>query len=343
MSGPRERRLSPLFTWRSALADADVSAVADHVALRLSTYMSERGDSAFPSLERLARECKRSKGTVISALRELEEKGWLVKTTGGGRGHSNIYVAQVPGETVRLLNRSGVVESGDESLAGGAHSPSDATGGRKSRESRPDAETVQREDRFPAVSAEAETVLSAPKRVQTRPVNGAASAPEDVRTTPRRRQDGLDHDVISPVPAAAGEGERDVLLEQLRWSLTAELGCEPLTRSEHGAWGRAVAELAEAGATPAQIEARCAAYRRRWPQAALTPLALVRWWGMLGAAVDGLASSSAATCEDWIERTSWQIDGDDAHWIVEQWTGLDDDARARLHVRVDTVREERAA
>lgn len=95
---PRDKgKLSALFTWRSALAEAEeVTSTEDHVALRLSTFMSERGDSAFPGVPRLARESKLAESTVRDALKALESKGWLVIQRGGGRGRTNRYEARIP-------------------------------------------------------------------------------------------------------------------------------------------------------------------------------------------------------------------------------------------------------
>jgi Asp-tRNA(Asn)/Glu-tRNA(Gln) amidotransferase A subunit family amidase len=143
------------------------------------------------------------------------------------------------------------------------------------------------------------------------------------------------------VPAAAGE--REDLVEQLRWALTAELGCRPTTRSEHGAWEKAIAELADAGATVEQVRERCALYRRRWPSMALTPIALVRWWGWLGSAGAGFVDTKLESRERWIAESSWQIEAEDAHWIVDEWDSLvDDEQRARFHELVDAARQQRA-
>jgi hypothetical protein len=133
----------------------------------------------------------------------------------------------------------------------------------------------------------------------------------------------------SSVPAAAGEGDDPT--EQLRWALTAELGCTPKTRSEHGHWSKAIAELVEAEATAEQVRDRCALYRRRWPTAALTPIALVRHWGFLGSAESGVAEAK----EEWVEKTSWQLDREDAHWIVDEWDDVDDEQRQRFHELVE--------
>lgn len=50
------------------------------------------------------------------------------------------------------------------------------------------------------------------------------------------------------------------------------------TKSERGAWNKAVADLRAAGATPLEVFDRCAAYRDRWPNVSLTPTALARRW-----------------------------------------------------------------
>lgn len=54
-----------------------------------------------------------------------------------------------------------------------------------------------------------------------------------------------------------------------------------LTRSALGALHRAHAELREVGATPEQVHERAKWYRRKWPQAALTPMALAKHWSQL--------------------------------------------------------------
>lgn len=95
------RRLSPLFTWRAALRHDDrLNATARHVGLALSLYMNEAGDSAFPSIRRLADDCARGLSTIQRALNDLEDCGWLTVTRApglpGGRGRTNDYRATIP-------------------------------------------------------------------------------------------------------------------------------------------------------------------------------------------------------------------------------------------------------
>lgn len=50
------------------------------------------------------------------------------------------------------------------------------------------------------------------------------------------------------------------------------------TASERGAWNKAVGALRAVRATTGEIEAKAAAFRRRWPHVSLTPTALARHW-----------------------------------------------------------------
>lgn len=56
-----------------------------------------------------------------------------------------------------------------------------------------------------------------------------------------------------------------------------------LTSSARGAINKAVKELRDIAATPAEIEAKAADYRKTWPDITLTPTALVKHWGQLAA------------------------------------------------------------
>lgn len=97
---PQRAMLSPLFTWRGAIADSSLPPNARLVALTLSLHMNERGGSAYPSVARLVSETGLSRRAVQRALRVLEESGYLqlVAGVGGGRstrgcGITRTYVA----------------------------------------------------------------------------------------------------------------------------------------------------------------------------------------------------------------------------------------------------------
>lgn len=93
-------RFKPLFTWRSAVCESDLAPTTRHVALTLSLYMSERGDSARPGAPTLARDTGLSVRAVREHLAELERRGWLRLVERGGlkgeRKKANEYRAVVP-------------------------------------------------------------------------------------------------------------------------------------------------------------------------------------------------------------------------------------------------------
>lgn len=92
--------LKPLFTWRSAISDSELSSTHRHVAIALSLYMSERGDSAHPGPSRLAQDTGLHVSTVKEKLADLERLGWLRCIVRGGRRgqrrQANEYVAAFP-------------------------------------------------------------------------------------------------------------------------------------------------------------------------------------------------------------------------------------------------------
>jgi len=77
---------------------------------------------------------------------------------------------------------------------------------------------------------------------------------------------------------------RDPIWDALVQGITGQRDLPYQTpRSERGRWNRAAKELREIEAEPSDVLARCRAYRRIWPNVALTPTALVSNWTQLGA------------------------------------------------------------
>jgi hypothetical protein len=92
--------LSPLFGWRSAIASSSLDPPSRHLALTLSLYMSERGDSAWPSVATLVSDTGLSERTVQVHLGKLIKGGWLTSTPRklpDGSRTSNLYTAAIPG------------------------------------------------------------------------------------------------------------------------------------------------------------------------------------------------------------------------------------------------------
>lgn len=127
------------------------------------------------------------------------------------------------------------------------------------------------------------------RRVQTAPTQGgsresAATPTRSCAATGGRNPAALTRAIENesqlerkaPAAADAMASDRDVVWD----SLLAVCGVDPLaiTKSSRGAYNRAVKDLRELGATERDIVIRATVFRRRWPDASLTPTALARRW-----------------------------------------------------------------
>ena len=76
-----ERKLSPLFTWRSVICsdDGPEDPITRWVLIALSLHMNELGDSCFPSIALLARETALANRTVKKHLKLAAEAGWILR------------------------------------------------------------------------------------------------------------------------------------------------------------------------------------------------------------------------------------------------------------------------
>lgn len=106
---PSPRALKPLFTWRSAIADSDLPPTTRHCLLALSTYMNERGGSAFPGASLLAHDTGLHLRTVRGALSDAVARGWLeVVEKGGapkdGPRRASVYRACVPANVTESVS-----------------------------------------------------------------------------------------------------------------------------------------------------------------------------------------------------------------------------------------------
>lgn len=314
----RSRSLSPLFTWRTSIKNSDLIARDKHVALTLSLYMNEAGDSAFPSLELLAADCSRSKSTISEALAELEQSGWLVKVKhGGGRGHRNHYEASVPEETVLGADGSGASSDGAEEARAGVGDALTAADGADRGNTLADAETV----RAPNVSGEAKGYAQDEETVRGGGVKGLAVVPESVRTTSRTTAAAAELAALLEPDAAAGLEHE---LEQLQAGRTLR------------ALAVADPDRALAWIQTAKIEAdrNAAGFVRRGLESGEWP------------SRRGDSFRTASSTRSWIENTSWRLEPEDAHEILDERAStltITSDELAELHRLVDDIREARAA
>lgn len=97
--GRQREQIAAVVGWRRALNSpwSDADKIERHVGLSLGLYMSEAGDSAYPSAETLSEDAAWAESTVREALLGLEAKGWIVCVRrGGGRGNSTEWASAIP-------------------------------------------------------------------------------------------------------------------------------------------------------------------------------------------------------------------------------------------------------
>lgn len=94
-----------------------------------------------------------------------------------------------------------------------------------------------------------------------------------------------------PLAAAPRERKNDPLWD----TMLRVCGIDPngLTKTARGQINAALKELRDIAATPADLQAKAAAYRKTWPEMSITPTALVKHWGQLAVKAGG-----RARCDD---------------------------------------------
>jgi hypothetical protein len=71
--------------WVKAVRGADISSSEYRVLLNVYSYTNGAGERAYPSVARLAQDCRLSESSVKNSLRALEKMAWLRKVKRGGR------------------------------------------------------------------------------------------------------------------------------------------------------------------------------------------------------------------------------------------------------------------
>jgi hypothetical protein len=101
-------------------------------------------------------------------------------------------------------------------------------------------------------------------------------------------------DKIEPKDSSSDADNERKLKGELRDEVvrTCELDPSALTRSAKGSLNRAVVDLVGVEATPAQVHERAGAFRRRWPDATLTPSALAKHWPACGGPTTAVQESA---------------------------------------------------
>jgi hypothetical protein len=97
---------------------------------------------------------------------------------------------------------------------------------------------------------------------------------------------------LSPSTKRGAARKRDELFDAVTEACGIEVAT--ITPSGRGKVNKALKELRDVGATPADVRDRAQRYRRRWPNVSLTPTALAGHWGELATDGSGLPPDANA-------------------------------------------------
>lgn len=110
----------------------------------------------------------------------------------------------------------------------------------------------------------------------------------------RERYEGLsDEEGETTSPA----GQPETRKRDLLWDAVMDvcgIDTTAITAKARGRYNEAVGQLRKAGATPAEVYERAAAYRLRWPNVSLTPSALASRWPECNGRQPALSNGQAA-------------------------------------------------
>lgn len=108
--------------------------------------------------------------------------------------------------------------------------------------------------------------------------------------TPKRQESAIES-------VGSDEPRKDLLFEALAEVCGMSLG--ELTKSARGSMNRATKELRDLSATPAEVERRAQAYRKKYPGIELTPSALAKHWPALSANGNGSGATVVRPTSHW--------------------------------------------
>ncbi len=259
-----------------------------NVLMALADHAHADGSKSYPGVDRLAYYAEKEPRSIKRILRKLEGMGLIVPTAHqeGGRGHATEYQVTPEAGPTLSFDEWKAARKGD-------------TGDTDSVET---TEIAVSERVTPVVT---KGDAGQPERVTLGVANGGADDTPTIRPSENlpdpcgstlaagwkcsNQVPCWLHPVI--LPEAFNTTERVTIKGKSRWPLWEAV--EIVTRSkaetkaERGRWGKALKDLVEAGATPADVFDRAREYRRRY-STTLTPTALSANWG-------SLADSTAAS------------------------------------------------
>lgn len=298
--------------------DLPVSDRAVRLYALLARYSAGEG-AAFPSLRTLQERLGCGRTALREAIDELRGKGAIAREerhVASGRQTTNRYVLAVAGPLASVgtgdANGEGSPQRPLPEIPGEGFAPATPRGVAPATPHYVEGEKQEGEDQ-PSVGAR--TLAVATEELAATgtdgPIVGSADSTLGVDDGGRQTRRG-------------GGRARDELWE----ALVAGIGHEPTTRTARGVWNRALAELRAVGITPNEILGICRQYRAKWPEMALTPMALAKHVDSFREEVAAQGRRVQAAYESWEqnvapelpayareeERAKWRTRG------IETWT-----------------------
>jgi len=250
--------------------EGEVTTNEKFVLLGIANHAQPNGAGAFPSLETLARYTRLSKSTVQRCVKKLVERGLLTKSSGNGRKSTSYTVEMdfAPVVKLELAPDSNENEApANENEGGQSDHP-----GPDGPETRVVTVTTQGGQALTTQGGQALTTQGG-QALTTEPLyNRNKTALEPKRPERQRKRDAI----------------WDALME------TCGVNAATINSNERGRYNRAVKLLKESKATAEEIHTRAKMYRRKFPGASMTPMAIANHWSELDPATMSAEETTTA-------------------------------------------------
>jgi len=237
--------------------EGDISTNEKFVLLGIANHAQPSGEGAFPSLETLCRYTRLSKSTVQRCVKKLTDRGLLATSPGNGRKSTSYTLKMDIAPVVKLA----LVADNNENDT-------------------PDNENEGSHSDHPQVDEdESRVVTVTPQGGQALTTQGGQALTtqggQALTTEPSYSRNETVLEPKRPERQRKRDAVWDALME------ACGVNAATINSNERGRYNRAVKLLKESKATGDEIHARAKMYRRKFPNAAMTPMALANHWSEL--------------------------------------------------------------
>ncbi len=249
--------------------EGEITTNEKFVLLGIANHAQPSGKGAFPSLETLSRYTRLSKSTVQRCVKKLVNQGLLTKSSGNGR-KSTSYAIEMDFAPVAKLE---LVPTDNENDA-----PDNENEGSHSDHPQPD----ESESRVVTVTTQGGQALTTQGGQALTTQGGQALTTEPLYIRNKT--------ALEPLPQKR-QRKRDVIWDALME--VCGVNTSTINSSEGSRYGRAVKLLKESSATADEIHTRAKLYRRKFPGASMTPMAIANHWSELDPAMMPVEETTA--------------------------------------------------